>query len=100
MPDLVGEQFVSPHLKDPSSARYRNITYRTRNGLPVLCGEVNARNSFGGYTGFEFFIAIGNVVQIGGRDMHGLWNEFCVKTDADDAKKHHKVTANRLRATR
>jgi hypothetical protein len=90
MPDFVGEQFVSPHLKDPASAHYRNITYRTRNSLPVLCGEVNARNSFGGYTGFEYFVAMGNLVQIGGREMHDLWNTFCVHTDAYDAAHLHR----------
>ena len=49
------------NLKDPSSAKFRNIR-----GIQVkwekniedrlwICGEVNARNSYGGYTGFTPF---------------------------------------------
>ena len=54
-------------LKDPDSAKYRNLFI----GLPrdfggnntreiALCGEVNARNSYGGLTGFKrFYFASG-----------------------------------------
>ena len=42
-------------LKDPSSAMFRNITKSTKNSN-IYCGEVNARNSSNGYTGFHSFI--------------------------------------------
>lgn len=38
-------------LKDPESAQFRNV--RTVHG--IVCGELNAKNSFGGYVGFEPF---------------------------------------------
>jgi hypothetical protein len=38
-------------LLDPASAEFRNVA----NG-PEVCGEVNAKNSYGGYTGFKVFI--------------------------------------------
>lgn len=47
-------------LNDPASARYRTVFVRTTIGqdsLPhhQICGEVNARNSMGGYTGWQVF---------------------------------------------
>lgn len=39
-------------MKDPNSAQFRRIT---TNGAGV-CGEVNAKNSMGGYVGFKKFI--------------------------------------------
>ena len=48
-------------LKDPESAKFRNLkggSFRLGDGSRAfgVCGEVNARNSFGGYTGFEGFV--------------------------------------------
>jgi len=43
-------------LNDPASAQFRNLTLRS-NGT-VLCGDVNAKNGFGGYVGFRPFIAV------------------------------------------
>lgn len=45
----LARDFVSKNLKDPGSAEFRNQSR--------LCGEVNAKNSFGGYTGFRRFMA-------------------------------------------
>jgi hypothetical protein len=39
-------------MKDPNSAQFRRIV---TNGVAV-CGEVNAKNSMGGYVGFKKFI--------------------------------------------
>lgn len=50
-------------LYDGKSARFRNVTLRTNAyGKKKdryeyhLCGEVNAKNLFGGYTGFQWFV--------------------------------------------
>lgn len=45
----LSREFVVANLKDPDSAEFRN-----QNGF---CGEVNAKNGLGGYTGFKRFIA-------------------------------------------
>lgn len=46
------ERLVRARLKDPDSARFQNI----RNvGRGEICGEVNAKNAFGGYVGFQHF---------------------------------------------
>jgi hypothetical protein len=54
-----GEQeivsLVKEQLKDPESARFRDIK-KMENGN--FCGWVNAKNSYGGYTGYQaFFVA-------------------------------------------
>jgi len=47
---------VKSVLKDPDSAKFQNIkTVINSIGQESICGEVNARNSFGGYTGFSSF---------------------------------------------
>lgn len=44
-------------LSDGDSAKFRNV--RAINSIEV-CGEVNAKNRFGGYTGFTKFSVAGN----------------------------------------
>lgn len=46
---------VSSRLKDPESARFSGV-YVTGN---IVCGLVNARNSFGGYAGDMRFVSAG-----------------------------------------
>src|SRR5687767_4734164 len=47
-------------LKDPTSAQFRDVyvAQRSADGLPALCGEVNGKNSYGGYGGFERFAVV------------------------------------------
>lgn len=46
--ELLSQGYVKNHLKNPSSAQFRNVH--------GACGEVNAKNSFGGYSGFTRYI--------------------------------------------
>ncbi|WP_339914103.1 hypothetical protein [uncultured Brevundimonas sp.] len=49
---------VVESLRDPDSARFRSVRYSRRpNGQTIYCGEVNARNAMGGYTGYVRFIS-------------------------------------------
>lgn len=62
-------------LKDPDSAKFRNVKVK----WDTVCGEVNAKNSFGGYVGYRRFYAID------GKDLHmeesnfreDQWDRFC-----------------------
>lgn len=61
-------------LKDSDSAEIRN-----HNGN---CGEVNSKNSFGGYTGFKRFIASPTIVAVEGENMDSgefqkAWEQVC-----------------------
>ncbi len=42
-------------MKDPDSAKFKNIVSSRRDGTVYVCGSVNAKNSFGGYVGFSPF---------------------------------------------
>ena len=44
-------------LKDADSAEFRDVFISFYSDSPVTCGQVNAKNSFGGYAGFKDFIA-------------------------------------------
>lgn len=51
---------IGNDLRDPLSAQYRNVKRSSRNlktGAIVYCGEVNAKNAYGGYVGFTPFYA-------------------------------------------
>lgn len=43
---------VLNQLKDADSAKFRNIYVVDKS---LVCGEVNAKNSYGGYNGFMFY---------------------------------------------
>lgn len=57
----IFEKIIKQSLKDPGSAKFRNIQkpikmWGSSTGLVhywLICGEVNAKNGFGGYAGFE-----------------------------------------------
>ena len=44
--------FVASALKDPSSVQFEEV----QENSDVICGEYNAKNGFGAYTGYESFV--------------------------------------------
>lgn len=85
---------VKAKLKDPASATFRNVRRVPFMGLErstskVYCGEVNARNSFGGFSGYSNFV-VSNATA-GGKEAHILegddveaeltYHVLCVKDD-------------------
>lgn len=75
---------VVDHLKDPESARFGKLVVgpnRKESGA-VVCGQVNARNSFGGYTGMQPFMGFMGPGKDGSK---GFWL-FTIGNDADTAK--------------
>ena len=48
---------MANQMKDPESAEFRDWhAFQSQKGL-LVCGEVNAKNSYGGYVGFTHFVA-------------------------------------------
>lgn len=39
---------VRKRMKDPASTQFRNVFFNESDGTPVVCGEVNGKNSYGG----------------------------------------------------
>ncbi len=55
---LQFENTVRQTLRDPDSAKFRDsYVYPQPDGSFVACGSVNAKNGYGGYTGYRRFIA-------------------------------------------
>lgn len=83
---------IAENLKDPESARFRNIERVDRPDGSIdgmYCGEVNAKNSYGGYIGYlPFMIAILGgqpfvLAQAGdGDEAEGIRN-VCAKNKAE-----------------
>jgi hypothetical protein len=49
---------VSAGLRDPESARFRSVRFGAGENSSLVCGEVNAKNGFGGYAGFTTFVGM------------------------------------------
>jgi hypothetical protein len=55
----VVKRFVAAKLKDPASATFGSMAAAVdAKGVVSVCGSVNARNSFGGYTGHRPYSGI------------------------------------------
>ncbi|MCM2441059.1 hypothetical protein HGO34_15165 [Agrobacterium vitis] len=57
--EALVEQTVRDGFKDPESARFDEVAAtQSQDGGVVVCGLVNARNSFGGYAGRSPFMGM------------------------------------------
>lgn len=56
------EAAVVRSLKDPESARFGDMVAAAKDDISIsVCGFVNAKNSFGGYNGFQpFYVEVVN----------------------------------------
>ncbi len=52
------KETVANELRDPESAQFRNISKTKKNefGVVTVCGEVNGKNAYGGYVGYQRFV--------------------------------------------
>jgi hypothetical protein len=77
----AGTESVITRLRDPHSAEFKDIDFDTITG--TVCGYVNARNGFGGYTGFKPFTAAGEgnftvyIAQSGDSLSDLMWKTLC-----------------------
>ena len=77
---VAAERAVRRELKDPDAAQFRDVraNYTEEFGV-VACGRVNAKNEFGGYTGFRRFVSGGKSVILEGRDnVADAWVGACL----------------------
>lgn len=60
---------VKARLKDPASATFDQIeTFEYEHGQYALCGRVNAKNSFGAFTGYTRFVATSGLTLLENED--------------------------------
>lgn len=57
--EKVAKAELIKDFNDPSSVQFRNVvTYSPAPGTYGTCGELNAKNGFGAYTGFKAFVVL------------------------------------------
>lgn len=50
------QEEVAAELSDPASAQFRQVrVIKQVGGTEAVCGEINAKNAYGGYVGFKDF---------------------------------------------
>lgn len=76
---VAAKRAVTNSLKDPGSAEFKNVYANYTDGYGVVaCGYVNAKNSFGGYTGYKAFVSSGqSVIMEGQDDIKSAWAAAC-----------------------
>lgn len=85
---FLAESQIRDRLKDPGSVKFSHISVHTEphGGSHIVCGLVNSRNGFGGYTGTERFMSNGTPEatfmeeQATPREFRKAWTELCVRT--------------------
>jgi len=77
----MARQAVMARLKDPNSADFGDV-YRGSSG--AVCGSVNAKNSFGGFTGLTRFVSGGAATatflesdRASQANFGDLWEKMC-----------------------
>lgn len=80
----VTESAVRRKMRDPGSVRFRNSRFHLfQDNAPMVCGEVNAKNGFGGATGYKRYIAAGGTFgpvleeMMSPSEFAKTWNEIC-----------------------
>jgi hypothetical protein len=61
----AAERVIRNQFADPDGAQFRNVWAVRPAGFATgfnFCGEVNAKNGFGAYTGFQAFLVVGQTV--------------------------------------
>lgn len=78
---VKAQDTVKQKLKDPRSAQFRNVFFSQKGGVPVACGEVNSKNSLGGYGGYQRFIGTDDIaltfLEEEVSDFGNIWQQLC-----------------------
>lgn len=79
-------------LRDPSSAQYRDVQTYSEG---VVCGEYNAKNSYGGYVGFKQFTYSKGAIDTAEKDSSWLCSNSPEKySQAADRKRKADFNIN------
>lgn len=76
------EYAISQQMRDPESAQFRDVSvHAVAGGEKVVCGEVNSKNGYGGYAGFQRFVATGRSSflesQMESKSFALVWKSLC-----------------------
>lgn len=76
-PTGTAKRAVQEHLLDPESAMWRDIEVHKLTAGPLVCGEVNSKNTFGGFVGFRTFMVEGPRVYLAGDSVESANLSIC-----------------------
>jgi hypothetical protein len=86
---------VAAKLKDPESAQFSDIKRAMRKSardekIDTICGKVNAKNSYGTFSGakpFVYFVKSGDVRLVDGKDAEAMLADMIYKNICVDASR-------------
>ncbi len=75
----LGEKYVKEKILEPGQAQFRN-QFIGKGGAP--CGEVNAKDAFGGYIGYQRYISVARDLTLLAQDVppaefEAQWRQLC-----------------------
>lgn len=75
----LGEKYVKEKILEPGAAQFRN-QFIGKQGAP--CGEVNAKDAFGAYIGFQRYISVARDLTMLAQDVapaefEASWAQLC-----------------------
>ena len=75
----LGEKYVKEKILEPEHAQFRN-QFIGKGGAP--CGEVNAKDAFGAYIGFQRYISVARDLTLLAQDVspaefEAQWQQLC-----------------------
>lgn len=77
-----GKQRVLAMMKDPGSVKFGRVYVKTKGAHKTVCGTLNAKNSFGGYTGHKRFLSSvrRNMTLTEGsiKEFDLSWRRYCI----------------------
>ena len=59
MEQAYAKQQILDRLRDPDSAKFKAVTVAVVGGDVIYCGQINAKNAYGGYVGYKWFYSYG-----------------------------------------
>ncbi|MDH2493369.1 hypothetical protein ACQP6U_17885 [Acinetobacter baumannii] len=88
------KQEITYQMKDPTSVLFRNVRTVTNTvGRKTVCGEVNGKNSYGGYVGFKDFYNSSIVTDSDDRQFFNLAG--CSGKEVELTAREHNLAENR-----
>ncbi|TFW16677.1 hypothetical protein [Duganella callida] len=75
----LGEKYVREKILEPGQAQFRN-QFIGKGGAP--CGEVNAKDAFGAYIGYQRYISVARDLTLLAQDVspaefEAQWQQLC-----------------------
>lgn len=72
---------IAATMKDPESVRFADLTSSSKDGTSIVCGWINAKNSYGGYVGFTPFIVTDTYVAVRSKEPRSSFASNRAKFD-------------------